>query len=153
MSNVYAFRSGRSLKNVNPQAVGMELERIRQEKGQLQAADVLEEAHNPESPLHEAFEWDDSLAAAEHRLGQARRLIVSIRVLNGPTQRPVPCYVSVRSPEVGRSYMPVAEVLSDDQLRARLLDDVRVAIETLERKYSAFVGVADLLNNLRRSVG
>jgi hypothetical protein len=48
--------------------------------GQL-TAEILLVAATPDShPLHAHFEWDDSVAATQHRLEQARRLIRSCRV-------------------------------------------------------------------------
>ncbi len=153
MPNVFGFRPGHSVSKVNPQAVGEELERIRAERGQLLASSVVEEAQNPESPLHEAFTWDDSLAAQQHRLAQARKLIVSIRILNSPTAKPVPAFVSVRSPELGRSYLPTIEALSDEQLRFRVLNDVRQALESIERKWAHFQELDELLGSLKKAVG
>jgi hypothetical protein len=147
--NVYNFRPGRSIKNVNPQAVGQELERIRSEHDTLTADLVLSVAESQDSPLHDAFEWDDSIAARKHRLDQARRLIVSVRVINSPVQTPVPAYVSVRSPDKGRQYLPTTEALSNDELRARVLDEIKQFSESLQRRYAYFAEAADLLAKLK----
>jgi hypothetical protein len=151
MANVYGYRSGRSVKNVSPQAVGETLERLRAESGQLTAGGVLEAARNPESPLHPAFEWDDEAAAEQYRLSQARRLIVSVRILNGPARSTTPVYVSVRTPEKGRNYVPTIEALSDEQLRARVLADVEQFAESMQRRYAAFRDLAEVLDRLRQA--
>jgi len=41
---------------------------------------VVEDARDPDSPLHGEFNWDDASAAHQHRLDQARALIRSVRV-------------------------------------------------------------------------
>lgn len=148
--NVYDFRSGRSIKNCDPQEVGEELERLRVENGKLTPADVLERAKDEASVLHNAFEWDDSAAANKHRLTQARRLIVSIRILNSPTAKPTVAYVSVRTPDRGRSYEPTLEAMSDERLRARVLAEVRQFIESMERRYAHFEQVGNLLDGLKK---
>lgn len=153
MANVFDFRPNRSIKGVNPQAVGEELERIRADRGTLTPHDVLEAAVDPDSPLHAAFTWDDSAAAREHRLNQARRLVVSIRVLNAPTARPTVAYVSVKTPDRGRSYEPTIEVMSSADLRARVLAEIRMAIEAIERRYASFAEVGDLLDRMKKQVG
>ena len=152
MPNIYDFRSGRSLKNVDPQQVGEELERIRAQNGQLLAKDVLESAASPESPLHNAFEWDDSAAARQHRLTQARRLIVSVRILNGPVQTATPAFVSVRTPQ-GRQFVPTVEAMSDDVLKARVLQEIKQFLEGIQRRYSHFEEVAELIGNIAKKVG
>lgn len=153
MAPVFDFRPGRALKGVNPQQVGVELERIRAEKGKLVAEDVLEAASDPESPLHEAFTWDDSAAAHQHRLTEARRLIVSIRVLNSPAGKPTIAFVSVKTPDVGRTYMPTTEAMSDDELKVRVLAEIRQALEGIERRYAHFAEVAELIGRLKKNVG
>lgn len=153
MANVYDFRGGRSIKNVNPQQVGEELERLRAASGTLTPADVLDAAADPTSPLHPAFEWDDGAAARQHRLAQARRLIVSVRVINSPVAPALPAFVSVRTPDRGRSYVPTAEALTDEELRARVLLEVRQFAEALQRRYGAFQAAADIISGLRKQVG
>lgn len=153
MPNVFDFRPGRSIKNVSPQAVGAELERIRATKGTLIPADVLEAAKAEDSPLHNAFEWDDTAAAHQHRLNQARRLIVSIRILNSPVGKPTTAFVSVKTPSKGREYVPTVEAMTDDELRERVLAEVRTFIESLERRYAHFQEVSDLLGGLKKAAG
>lgn len=149
MTPVYDFRPGRAIKGANPQAVGEELNRIRTARGKLIAADVLEEAADPASPLHAGFEWDDSIAAADYRLQQARKLIVSIRVLNSPTAKPMVAFVSVRTPGDGRSYQPTAEAMGDEQMKERVLDEIRTFIESMERRWSHFNEVGAVLARLK----
>ena len=131
--------------------MGEELERIRSERGVLTPDEVLKEAENPDSPLHEAFEWDNDAAARQHRLTQARRLIVSIRIINPPTAKPMTAFVSVRDPEHGRTYMPTVQALTSDDLRARLLMEARQMIESLERRYQYLVDAGDILDRLRKA--
>lgn len=149
MAGVFSFRPGRSIKDVNPQSVGTELERLRRQHGTLTPDAVVEAARADDSPLHAAFTWDDTAAAHQHRLTEARRLIVSIQVLDSPAARPVTAFVSVRDPEKGRSYVPTVEALSDAEMRARVLAEARQMVEALERRWSQFAGVADILARIR----
>jgi hypothetical protein len=153
VANAFAFRPNRSIKNIDPQTTGQELERIRSERGQLTPEDVVEAASDDDSPLHPAFEWDDSSAAHQHRLAQARRLIVSVRVVNSPAQSRVPAFVSVRTPDRGRTYMPTVEALTDEQIRVRVLLEVRTFIESLERRYAHFAEAAEILSRLKQQAG
>ena len=55
--------------------VKAELELIRiQHGGVLQAEDVIAYAKDPDTALHQEFEWDDNEAAHQYRLEQARRV-------------------------------------------------------------------------------
>jgi hypothetical protein len=153
MPNVFDFRPRHSITNVNPQAAGEELERIRAQKGKLVPSYIVEAAVDPESPLHNAFEWNDARASQEHRLNQARRLVSSIRVLNSPTAKPIRAFVTVRTPDHGRTYMPTVEAMSDADLRERVLAEIRNSIESIEQRYAHFVEIRDLLAQLKNMVG
>ena len=48
--------------------------------GEVKASVVVTDACPVSSPLHDHFQWDDTLAAIEHRLGQARRLIRTVKI-------------------------------------------------------------------------
>jgi len=93
----YIWKSGAVVKtSLSPQKVGEELERLRaQTGGELRPIDVIEAAASTRSALHSYFEWDDSKAAAQHRLQQARALIASIAV-RAERGREKRLYVSVR---------------------------------------------------------
>ena len=66
--------------------------------GTITAADVLNDAYDPTSPLHECFEWDDSKAASAHRLEQARGLIRSVRLVITNEESTVRTVAYVRDP-------------------------------------------------------
>lgn len=66
-------------KHPDANIVGAHIEMLRERfKGELTPEDILEDAKHDNSPLHSFFEWDDSAAAHQHRLQQARGLIRSV---------------------------------------------------------------------------
>jgi hypothetical protein len=66
----------------------LDLIRARSNSGVLQAEDVLHDARDPASPLHECFTWDDSEAAEAYRLLQAKNVIrIAVRFLPVPDVR------------------------------------------------------------------
>jgi hypothetical protein len=154
MSTSFSFLPNRSICGLDPQAVGEELERLRTTHGALTPTVVVEAARDEESPLHAGFEWDDGVAAEQFRLSQARKIVISIRCNNhSPANQKVPYFVSVRTPEAGRSYVPTSEAMSDDQLRFRVMNEIRTFIESLERKYSNFSTIAELIDAMKKNVG
>jgi hypothetical protein len=54
------------------------LKRIIERDGKVTPDAVLAEASAQDSDLHRFFEWDDSTAAVQHRLHQARQLVRSV---------------------------------------------------------------------------
>jgi|SRR5580700_942057 hypothetical protein len=153
MSRIFLFNQGHSVKGLSPQVIGETLEEIRQRNnGVLKAEVVLEEASAEDHALHNGFTWDDSAAAHKHRLNEARRLITSVRVVNGTTQKPIRAFINVRTAEHGRCYTDSIEAMSDDELRTRIMVEARQMIESLERRYSHLVEVGDILDRLKKSV-
>lgn len=70
------FQAG---KHPDANIVGAHIEMLRGKfKGELTPEDILVDAKHDNSPLHSFFEWDDSAAAHQHRLAQARGLIRSV---------------------------------------------------------------------------
>jgi hypothetical protein len=73
----------------NPNIVGEHLELLRKKhKNELTPDDVVKDAKNGNSPLHPFFEWDDSAAAQQHRLSQARGLIRSVVAIYKEDEKP-----------------------------------------------------------------
>ncbi len=59
-----------------------ELERIRaMHGGTMSAQDIVDESKPAKRPLHKYFEWDDAVAASEHRRRQAGALLRSLEIV------------------------------------------------------------------------
>lgn len=118
-----------------------ELEQIRQSHGGLlRPEDVVKFARNKRTALHAEFEWDDEKASAEYRLWQARNVIrVAVTVLPSPhsDQEPVRAYVSVVSDRVqpGGGYRAIADVMTNDEMRAELVNEALGEVKRWRRKY------------------
>tara|TARA_R100000458_G_C8277613_1_gene253206 strand:- start:3795 stop:4382 length:588 start_codon:yes stop_codon:yes gene_type:complete len=108
----YQFKSGHYVSGVGPQDAGEELERINNKYGKTTPADVVDESRPDDAVLHPAFEWDDEIAAEEHRKTQARQLIRAVRIVN-PEKGEQPAYVHVN---VVKAYLPSHQVAASPDL-------------------------------------
>ncbi len=122
---------------------------------------VVEAARDEASPLHPYFEWDDTEAAHQYRLVQARKLIVRVGVTR--VEQP-PKYVNVviTRPDgsARRGYVPTERAVVDPDLFAQVCADARRGIAAYRARLSAFtearkaVGALDAaLNELRSLEG
>lgn len=75
------YEWNRRIAPIEADVVGEELERIRLKTGRLTPDVVVKEARLKKSPIHAAFEWDDTLAGEKYRLHQARNIIRAVRVV------------------------------------------------------------------------
>lgn len=110
-------------------------------RGHLRAADVVEFAKDPETALHSRFTWDDTEAADRWRLQQARQIIrIAVTMYGDDHPMPFRAFVSLQGDrQSGNGYRALATVLSDEDLRERLLEQARQELEGFRRKYSALI--------------
>ncbi len=107
MPTTFKWRdSFRKFYPVDPEQAGKILAKLEEKQGNLTAQSVVDAARPKTSPLHEAFEWDDSAAAESWRLDQARSMIKSIEIVvieeegdAEPESRPI--YFNVQQPSPG----------------------------------------------------
>lgn len=67
-------------KRVDPSIAAEELKRIQNIYGSITPEILVKEAKKRNSPLHKIFEWNDTKAAENYRLQQARILLNNIQV-------------------------------------------------------------------------
>lgn len=128
-------------------AIATELKRLALVNGGLLTPiAVVDAARDPESPLHNSFEWDDNEAAHHYRLWQARQLI-SVAVRYEPVGKSTVAhrvFVSLtpdRTKE-GPGYRLATTVLSDEGMRAQLLADARDDMRRFQQKYKSLTELA-----------
>jgi hypothetical protein len=132
--------------------IAKEMARIAQANdGILLPEDVVEAAQAQSSPLHSRFTWDDSKAAHEHRLWQARMLIrVTVNILPGPGRVTERVWVSLRDDRKDGGYKQLVTVLSDEDMREQLLADALSDMEYFEKKYRRLTELAGIFRELKK---
>lgn len=131
---------------IDPTVAIEELERIRLSNGRMaKPQEVVDVARDPDSPLHVQFEWDDSVAAEEFRLGQARTMMRSIMVIvEGDGEEliePLYVHVEVLDPEENkqRGYVPLRVAMADPGMREQVLSNALRELEIFRRKYGDLI--------------
>jgi hypothetical protein len=127
------------------------LERIAKDDkdGIIQPAAVVEAAKDPESPLHDKFEWDDAEAGHQYRLEQARQLIVKTKI-NVTQPEPEMFNVKIRLSDGSerRGYVTRERAKADPDLSAQVIDDAIRAIRSYRNRLSAFAEAQSLVSKL-----
>jgi hypothetical protein len=135
-----------------------ELEVIRKSnKGLLRPVDVVEYAEDPTTSLHNNFEWDDTKAAYQYRLEQARHIIrVNVTVLKGKKDPiKVRAYVSLNADRHNGAtggYRTITSVLNSPKKRAALLDEARRDMEYFLNKYEALDELTEVCKAMKAVV-
>ena len=119
-----------------------------QNNGFIDPVVVVDFARNENTALHNRFEWDDTEAAEKYRVWQARMIIrMELVVLpeTGKKDKLVRSFVSLvsdRKAEQDKGYRFMVDVLSDTDLRGRLLEEARKDMLIFRRKYSQLTELA-----------
>lgn len=122
--------------------------------GRLRPEDVLKDAADPDSPLHDRFQWDNEKAAHAYRLEQARQLIRSVTITVSNEVKSVRTVCYTRDPDceaTEQGYVSVAVLQSDEDLARRALcDEFRRVGDLLARarKLAEAVGMAGQVEEL-----
>jgi hypothetical protein len=113
--------------------------------GKLTPNQVVEDAQDPESPLHSLFQWDVDRAAHEHWLDTARAVIREVVVTVTTTRTVVDVVRYVGDPNRGREqgYVALFAIASDEDRRQVMLTEIERAIGIVRRANGIAVALGD----------
>lgn len=133
---------------LNATLVGNHIELLRQQqKGEITPEDVIADARNPNSPLHSFFEWDDTAAAEQHRLQQARGLIRSVIAVYVSEDRPAvraKAYVHIPDPGA-QHYREACHAMSQARTRKMVLQRAWRELQAWRDRYKDLKEFSDLI--------
>lgn len=130
---------------------------IREELLQIQAANngvcspaaVVNYARNPETLLHNRFEWNDSKAAENYRLWQARQ-VISLELIVIPSEKKeieTRFFVSLTDDRKNDGgYRSIVDVMEDPNLRDQLLQDAFKEFRRVKAKYGHLNELASIFD-------
>lgn len=136
---VYEWKRKMSVK---ADVAAAELERIREEneEGILDPEEVVLASTDENAVLHKLFQWDDAKAAHGYRIEQAKFIIRNLVTVEETDDEPVRTRAIVSTNS--RVYQPIRTVLSDEELRANLLESAKRELEWFRTKYRHLVELA-----------
>ena len=152
MSTTYQWRdSYRKFYPIDPEQAGQALAEIESQDGQLTAQSVVDAARPKRAPLHDAFEWDNTVAADEWRREQARSIIKSIQIVvveeEGEEQPEVrPIYFNVQMDTGTAGYYKSREVLSQS------IEEWESALQLAKQQLAGSLKSLQAIEDLRPSL-
>lgn len=118
----------------------------RKHNGLLRPVDVVEYASDPKTALHGCFTWDNTEAAQQYRLWQARQ-IIRVRVQVIPqSPEPVKVWVSLKDDRCreGGGYRGLVPVMTDETRKDQLVTEALADLRVWRRKYDTIKELAGL---------
>lgn len=134
----YQWKSTSRIKT-NAQTAGEVCEALEKTVG-LTAKTLLDASRPEEAPLHNEFEWNDSVAAEKYREDQARYIIRMLCVTSEKKDAPPVRAFFTISPE--SPYENVQRIVSNPEKRTSLIEMVFAEFKAFEAKYSAVTELA-----------
>lgn len=129
------------------------LEDIKRKRGALNPKLVVDAARSEDSPLHDSFEWDDTVAGEAWRREQARKIIMSVEVsyVRGDgTKSRMRQYYAVKRENV-YNYETPEEISSDPISREILLSSMERDWKELENRYHDLEEFWDLVEETTKT--
>lgn len=125
---------------------------IRDSYGVLTPDSVVAASTPANAPLHDRFDWDDTVAGPRWRRHQAHELIRSVRVTyrepdgeHGALD--IRAFHAVHDDDGTHRFEPHDVVAADPILTELVLRDMRREWQTLHRRYGHFVEFVDLIKS------
>lgn len=154
----YVFREDEPLrikaaKDADPNVIGNTLQDIAaRNSGELTPDVVVTEAADPKHQLHRFFEWDDKVAAHQHRLYQARSLIRVVRVEDPEAREGTSrAFLSV-SDKGGVSYRSLGDVKRSAEMQMAVLRSAERDLEAFERRHRDLLDVCENIVEARGKI-
>ena len=145
---VYKPAKGFHINEKQAQVYGERLTKLAEERGSITPEVALSDAKKRSSPLHDYFEWDNSIAGERYRLEQAGYLIRSIVVEiidDGKSSVQTRQFYSVSSdtvedsdPEVKQVYVTLNDVLTDTDKREQVVAYAWRELKGWETRYAQY---------------
>lgn len=136
--------------NIDANVVGRHIEMLREKfKGELTPQDILDDARHDNSPLHNFFEWNDSAAAEQYRLQQARGLIRAVVAIytredEGKPAVRTKAYVHINEPSAPH-YREASHAMSQAKTRKLVLDRAWNELKAWKSRYKHLEEFAGLI--------
>ena len=154
---VFKAAPGAPFAKNKAQVIGKRLEQISDE-GILTPEQVVEDAEDKKSPLHDLFQWNDGEAAKQYRLSQARNIInhFILVVHEGDKEYETKAWHSVKfvdsEGENQRSYASMEVVQNNEQLREQVVANARRELSYWQRRYAEYKELLPEVRKLARQM-
>ena len=136
---VYKWKDGTYISSqVKPEIAGKCIEKIIKKKGKVTPASLLDEAKHDKHPLHDYFEWNNTIAAEKYRRVQAGYLIRHITIESKAGEdNPVSirAFISVMSDNNKKHFTTITSAMKDPALRNQVLQKAMEDLVVWEKRY------------------
>jgi len=157
MKIIFKAGVGASFPFDRAQEIGEELLRISTDEELPTASEIVESAKDKTSPLHDLFEWDDSIASEKWREHQARLIVNHLIIIKKMDHEDVEvkAFWNVSKAddpedESARRYVFAVKLLKNDDYRRQMLKQALDEIKTWREKYRILKELHEIFEAAKR---
>lgn len=125
---------------VDANIVGREVQKLEKEKGSFTRQDMVDRARKKSNPMHDLFEWDDTVAAEKYRCTQAGIILSNLKVVvEGDGQQVSRAWVNVQkvAPNCTARYVNVEVAMKNEETKTTVFENALKELENFKRKYES----------------
>lgn len=140
------------LQKVSAQIAGEECMKLESSEAGLSPATLVEASRPLDAPLHDEFEWDDTVAAEKYRQKQAQGIIRNIKVIVEESTEPARAFINIRGDSEPGNYKAIQRVLNDDEWREQMMRAARFEMTSFICKYRQLKELTDVIGEMEKAL-
>lgn len=148
----YAWKIPSFAKNIDINLAMEEMERIESLYGSLTPQNILDASRPKNALFHTLFQWDDTVAAEQYRLQQARTILnnIEVTVVSDGSSKQINVYEVIKQQSSGQIYKSINSMtLNDiDFIKQRTLKELTI----LKDKLSIYKEFSKVTSSLHQAI-
>lgn len=148
----YAWKIPSFAKNIDIDLAIQEMERIESLYGSLTPQNILDASRPKNSLFHTLFQWDDTLAAENYRLQQARTILnnIEVTVVSDGQPKQISVYEVIKDTSAAPVYKSINTMSATDVvfIKQRTLKELNI----LKDKLSIYKEFSSVMSGLNQAI-
>lgn len=158
MQKMYEAAPGSHLSNEQARRYGERIDSLKRDYGYISPEIIVEDAKNPNSPLHNYFIWDTDKAAYQHWLTQARYILRSIviKIVRSEESIPVRVYFNVSAPQelketigIKQIFVSAEDVARNTAYKEEVIASAKAELEGWAGRYQIYTELTEIVASIK----
>lgn len=151
MAYSYSYGNVASLFKNPAEVAGVVCQKLADSETGLTPKALVDASRDVNAPLHNEFEWDDTIAAEKYREEQARCIIRHLIIIRTDIQeiRKNKDRSFVSTGENDKAYVPLDKALSNEVWKNNLLKAAKADMKTFIYKYNRLAELTGVIDKMK----
>ncbi len=148
---IYKAHIGSRISDKDATIIGERIETVF--NGQITATQLLNDAKSKTSPIHDYFDWDDTSAAHEYRLEQARRLIraIDVIVISNGEEVDTKAFHHISVTDDKESYVSYNQIFSNKNYYDQVIENALKEADSWQNRYASYKELSLIFKSIEQT--